>query len=295
STLISNQFFVEKMPFIMSTRLKLGISTCPNDTFAFHAILNKKVDLRGLKIEVSFYDIKELNDRLFSEVLDIGKGSFYAALRLSDKYRILSSGAALGYGVGPLLLAAKAGTTPESLKEPITLCPGKYTTANMLYELYYPNCGKAKQIVFSEIMPALQKKEAEFGVCIHEGRFTWKESGLALVEDLGLRWEKESGQPLPLGGIFASKKLSHKTVQAFTDVLKDSIHYGQAHRQETLSTMRKHAQEFSDAVLFSHVDLYVNESTIDLGNEGKMALEVLFAKAKSAGLLPNNQPRLEFV
>ena len=146
--------------------------------------------------------------------------------------------------------------------------PRALTTATLLYRLFYPDCGRLSQVVFSDIMPALVEGRAEFGVCIHEGRFTWEQQGLSLVEDLGTRWEQETGRPLPLGGILARLDLGVGTLARIHRAISDSIRYGLEHRQETLESMRRYAQEFSDDVLFAHVDLYVNEWTKDLGTTG---------------------------
>jgi len=244
-------------------RINLGISTCPNDTFAFHAILNGKVDFRGLQFQIELLDVEQLNLRLAAGGFDVAKASFHAAMRMAGDLVVLPSGSALGFGVGPLLLASQPGVTPEELAgqggQPVVLCPGEHTTAAMLYQLFHPGAGEIRHAVFSEIMPALKSGDAAFGVCIHEGRFTWQEEGLALVEDLGQRWETATGCPLPLGGIVARKQLGADTIAKVQAVVRDSLDYGLAHREETLRTMRRYAQEFTSAVLFAHVDLYVNE------------------------------------
>ena len=264
----------------MDTRIRLGISTCPNDTFAFHAILTEQVDLRGLKLDIQLLDIQQLNDRLFRRELEVAKASFHAALWMAEDYWVLPSGSALGFGVGPLLLAASADCYPSSPTQ-VTLCPGEHTTATLLFRLFYPNTSQVKQVLFSDIMPQLQKKGADFGVCIHEGRFTWESSGLHCLEDLGTRWEKETQLPLPLGGIVASKNLSHSTLETFQAVLYDSIQYGLQHPERTLDTMRQYAQEFDNQVLMQHVQLYVNQWTINLGELGQQALQELSKRAQS--------------
>ncbi len=180
----------------MKTKIRLGISTCPNDTFAFHAILHRLIDLRGLEFEIQLLDIQTLNESLFSSVFDVAKASFHAGLLLADRYWVLPSGSALGFGVGPLLLASRESEVP-CRKDQLTLCPGEHTTANLLFKLFYPNTTKIEQTVFSEIMPRLSQRQADFGVCIHEGRFTWEQEGLSLVEDLGTRWERRQTHLCP--------------------------------------------------------------------------------------------------
>ncbi|MFM8803853.1 MAG: 1,4-dihydroxy-6-naphthoate synthase [Planctomycetia bacterium] len=267
----------------MSRTIRLGISTCPNDTFAFHGLLTRAIDWRGLEFEVELLDIEQLNERLRAREFDVAKTSFHAALHLADDHVVLPSGSALGFGVGPLLLSAAAGGRPEHDSQ-LTLLPGRFTTAALLFALFHPHTTRIEHAVFSEIMPRLVAGQADFGVCIHEGRFTWQGQGLGLVEDLGSRWEKETGCPLPLGGIVAASRLPRKTIEAVQRVIHDSLRYALADRQAALPTMRKYAQEFEDDVLMRHVDLYVNEWTLDLGATGGKALDELSARAASIGL-----------
>ncbi len=278
----------------MSPTIRLGISTCPNDTFAFHALLHRKVDWRGLNFQIELLDIQQLNARAFRGDLDIAKVSFHAALLLADRMLVLPSGSALGFGVGPLLLSAKNNDRPIASSQ-VTLCPGQHTTATLLFQLFYPRTSRLEQIVFSEIMPRLKRREADFGVCIHEGRFTWQDEGLFLVEDLGTRWEAETHGPLPLGGIVGSRSLGLDTLRTVQGVIQDSLRYAMSHREDTLPTMRGYAQEFDDEVLMQHVDLYVNEWTIDLGPVGQTALNELSDRAQQIGLVAQGSNRLEIL
>ena len=172
------------------------------------------------------------------------------------------------------------------------LCPGAHTTATLLYELFHAGEGALEQVVFSDIMPALEAGAADFGVCIHEGRFTWRAHGLALVEDLGAAWEEATAAPLPLGGILARHALGAGTIGAVSAVIRDSLAHGRAHRAETVPTMRRHAQELTDEVMFQHVDLYVNDWTSDLGDTGRAALETLDRQSRRAGLATGGAPPL---
>ncbi|MFM8633348.1 MAG: 1,4-dihydroxy-6-naphthoate synthase [Planctomycetia bacterium] len=267
----------------MTQTIRLGISTCPNDTFAFHGLLTRAVDWRGLDFAVELLDIQQLNDRLRTGQFDVAKASFHAALHLADEYLVLPSGSALGFGVGPLLLAARPDTRPGR-PEQQTLLPGRDTTAALLFHLFHPDSTRVEHVVFSEIMPRLQRGEADFGACIHEGRFTWRQQGLFLVEDMGTRWEEATGGPLPLGGIVASRRLAPETMLAVQQVIHDSLQCALADRAAALPTMRRHAQEFDDAVLMQHVDLYVNQWTLDLGDVGRQALADLSARAAAAGI-----------
>jgi len=267
----------------VTQRIRLGISTCPNDTFAFHGLLTRAVDWRGLDFQVELLDVETLNERLLAGDFDVCKVSFHAALLAADSVVVLPSGSALGFGVGPLLLAAEPNARPSHAGQ-LTLCPGRHTTASLLFDLFYPRTSRVEQVVFSEIMPRLTARKADFGVCIHEGRFTWEAHGLALVEDLGTRWETETGCPLPLGGIVASRQLSGATIATVQRVIHDSLALALRDRSAALPTMRAHAQEFDDRVLMQHVDLYVNDWTLDLGPTGAKALDELSTRAASLGL-----------
>ncbi|XZE18713.1 menaquinone biosynthesis family protein [Pirellulaceae bacterium SH449] len=264
--------------------IRFAISTCPNDTFAFHAMLEKKVDWHGLDFDIQLLDIQTLNEALLARRLDVAKTSFHAALYLAEDYGVFPSGSALGYGVGPLLLAALSETKPIDSKQ-VTLCPGEHTTASLLFKLFYPKTTRIENVVFSEIMPRLQQGNADFGVCIHEGRFTWQAEGLSLVEDLGVRWEQETKCPLPLGGIVGAWNLGNEVLEKVQAIIHESLQYGQKHPEEAMVTMRQYAQEFDDKVLMQHVELYVNEWTNELGPVGLNALQELARRAHEIGLI----------
>lgn len=281
-------------------KIKLAISTCPNDTFAFHGLLQRKIDWRGIDFEIQLLDIQELNEGLLQRKIDVAKASFHAALVLADSTVVLPSGAALGFGVGPLLLAAEDQTDPDDADLPtkITLCPGELTTATLLYRLFYADSiasGKTvvQQVLFSDIMPALQQRRGNFGVCIHEGRFTWQQQGLHCVNDLGARWEQQTDSPLPLGGILAQRRLPREVIAEVQTLIRQSIEYGLSNREETLSTMQQYAQELSDEVLWQHVDLYVNPWTVEMGETGRQALDQLAKYARQAGLVLSDGRQLE--
>lgn len=276
----------------MTDTIHLGISTCPNDTFAFAALMDRRVDWRGLEFRVELLDIQQLNDRLLAGQFDVAKTSFHAALLLTDDTLVLPSGSALGFGVGPLLLSAGPGSAPDSEAQ-TTLCPGAHTTAALLFRLFYPGTTRIRHVVFSQIMPALSSGSADFGVCIHEGRFTWRQHGLGLVEDLGARWEAETGSPLPLGGLVARRRLRRDVVSRAQQVIHDSLRFALANPSAALPTMRRYAQEFSDDVLMQHVDLYVNDWTLDLGGDGAAALGELSKRAREVGLLAGDSRPIE--
>lgn len=278
----------------MNHKIRLGISTCPNDTFAFHALMNRLVDWRGLEFEIQLLDIQQLNQQLFDGCFDVAKCSFHAALLLSDSMLVLPSGSALGFGVGPLLLSSQPDAVPQSVEQ-LTLCPGEHTTAYLLFRLFYPETTAIEQVVFSDIMPRLIDRSADFGVCIHEGRFTWQDQGLSLVEDLGTRWERETQCPLPLGGLVGAKALPTEILQTVQQVVRESLEYSRATPEAALVTMRKYAQEFNDEVLMQHVQLYVNDWTVDLGTVGATALDKLNEKAKHAGIIPQDSQGIDVV
>lgn len=284
-------------------KIHLAISTCPNDTFAFHAILNNKIDSGGLEFQPDLLDIQQLNDGLFSGRFDVAKASFHAAALLTDSTIVLPSGSAIGFGVGPLLLR-RSGLAPDDTPDktgprPWTvLCPGEHTTATMLLRIFYADAIAAgglqiRHTLFSDIMPQLENGSADFGVCIHEGRFTYQAAGLDCVEDLGRRWETATDRPLPLGGILARRSLPLSTVTDIQECIQRSIHYARQHPGEALETMRAYAQEFSDEVLMRHVELYVNDWTVDLGIDGAAALRSLSQQARQCGIVGSETPDLE--
>ncbi|MCK6448034.1 MAG: DUF952 domain-containing protein [Planctomycetes bacterium] len=277
----------------MSEKLALGLSTCPNDTFLFHGLLTGRVDPHGFEFEFVLADVEELNARLARRELRVGKASFAAALALAEQLCVLPVGAALGFGVGPVLLGRRGARLEDGRLTGRVLAPGAGTTANLLLHHFHPNEGQIEQRVFSEIVRALERGEADFGACIHEARFTWRERGLELVQDLGLHWERETHLPLPLGGIVAEKSLGAARLSRLASALRDSLEYGFAHRDEALGTMRAHAQELDDDVLWKHVELYVNAETFALSPRGAEALRRLGELRREAGLDGERTPELE--
>jgi 1,4-dihydroxy-6-naphthoate synthase len=271
-------------------KLRLGLSTCPNDTFAFHAILERRIDLRGLEFAPELLDVQQLNDGLFAGRYDVSKASFYAALLLAGDYGVLRVGSALGFGVGPLVVAARPGVRPEPAAR--VLCPGETTTATLLYRSLHPGQGEIDHAVFSEIGPALRRGDADLGVLIHEGRLTYRRDGLHLIEDLGESFERLALAPVPLGGILARLTLPEDVVDRFTAVLRDSIAYAWTHRDEVLVTIRRYAQELGEDVIWPYVKLYVTDHTVDLGDDGIRALQTLERTASAAGALPDGTPQL---
>ena len=265
--------------------LRVGISTCPNDTFAFHGLLTGAVEARGLALDFVLADVQELNELAAAGQLDVAKVSYAAALDLAPRWTMLAAGSALGFGVGPVVL----GRPGERAAAPRVLCPGEQTTATLLWRLFHPEfTGELEQVVFSAIVPALVEGRADLGVCIHEGRFTYRDQGLELVEDLGAVWERATDLPLPLGGIAARTDLGEDTLSALAGAVRHSIEFARADPDGALPTMREHAQEFDDDVLRQHVELYVNPWTVDLGERGRAAIAELSRRA--AQLEPGRAP-----
>ena len=272
-------------------KLRIGISSCPNDTFAFHALLKEKIELPDCTLEFMVADVEELNQLLRQGELDISKASFHASLFVRETYGVLPVGAALGDGVGPLLVSAAPNKSPGP--EDRVLCPGAWTTACLLYRSLFPEAALPSHMLFSEIAPAVIRGEADFGVLIHEGRFTYKDQGLHLVADLGERWQAETNSLIPLGGILARRTLPENVIQQVIEAIRSSIRYGYAHRDEAFTTMQAYAQELSPDAIWPHIELYVNQYTLDLGQRGREALACLSTWAGHAGILPAAHASLE--
>jgi len=274
-------------------RVRLGISPCPNDTFAFHGLLTGAVRPRGFEIALELHDIQALNDGFAAGRYDAAKVSFAAALAWGDTSVVLHAGSALGFGVGPLLLARRGAPALNVGSGDIrVLCPGEHTTAHLLYRLFHGDVGRVEHVVFSEILGTLERGEADYGVCIHEGRFTYASHGLTLVEDLGATWESRMHVPLPLGGIVAQKSLGGSVIVELEAAIRASLDLARAEPDAALATMRRHARELDEAVIRAHVDLYVNEWTRDLGPVGTNALRVLSHAAREAGFVARHLPEL---
>ncbi|MCB9897629.1 MAG: 1,4-dihydroxy-6-naphthoate synthase [Planctomycetes bacterium] len=266
------------------TTLDVGLSTCPNDTFLFAPLLDGRLDTGALELRLHLADVQELNEALAEGRLDVSKASFATALALSDRFGVLPVGAALGFGVGPVLLGRPGlGSLPRAAR---VLCPGEGTTATLLLRCLHPELEHIEQVRFDAIMPALSRGEADAGVCIHEGRFTYEAAGLPLLEDLGATWERVTGSPVPLGGLLARRDLPDDVLGALVDVLSRSLAAARAEPERALPVMRRHAQELDDEVLWRHVELYVNEHTTDLGTLGAHCLDELARRSGAAHAPP---------
>lgn len=268
--------------------LTLGFSPCPNDTFIFYAMIHGKIDTEGLEFKVLLADVEELNQRAFANDLNITKLSYHAYAYLLQQYVLLDSGSALGNNCGPLLIAKKDYTSAQ-LEQATIAIPGKYTTANFLFRLAYPKVRHTKEMLFSEIESAILKEEVEAGVIIHENRFTYQEKGLVKIQDLGEFWESTYQMPIPLGGIVAQRSLSKNTIQKVNRILEKSVAYAFEHPEEVMPYVRQYAQEMEEAVMKEHIDLYVNDYTLNLGKKGKSAVNTLFEVAEKQEIIPSRK------
>lgn len=282
----------------MSARLRIGLSTCPNDTFLFHALLAGEVSAPGLELEFVLADVEELNQRMLRGELELAKTSFHAMLAMAERVWVLPCGSAVGFGVGPLLLAAPGCATALPLAAGArVLAPGRFTTAALLLRLLADQIlddgpARLEQTLFSAILPRLAAGDADYGVCIHEARFTWRAHGLGFVADLGQLFEQRTGGALPLGGLCVARTLGRERARALAQAVRASLEWGLAHRDQCLPTMRLHAPDQADDVLWAHVELYVNDETRELGPVGRAALEALARLASERGHVSPGQ-RLE--
>ena len=268
-------------------KLSLGFSPCPNDTFIFDALIHHKIDTEGLEFDVFFDDVETLNRKALQGKLDITKLSFHAFAHVIDKYVLLDAGSALGFGVGPLLIS-KTAYTPEEVKSQPSLSvgiPGNYTTANFLLGIAFPELQHKQELVSSAIEESLLNQELDLGVIIHENRFTYAQKGLHKIMDLGDYWEQQTGMPIPLGGIMMKRNIDIETQRTVNRLIRKSVEFAFENPEASNDFVRQHAQELDESVRKQHIDLYVNQYSIDLGDLGKKAIRVLFEKGHSAGLI----------
>src|SRR3954470_8886298 len=268
-------------------KLTLAFSPCPNDCFIFDAMVHGRIDLEGLEFDVTFGDVEALNTAAFTGDVDITKLSFHAYAYCADRYVLLDAGSALGRNCGPLLIAKRPVSMAEAAAGKLRIAiPGKYTTANFLLGYAFPLATDRTELLFSDIEPAVLEARYDAGLIIHENRFTYQAKGLNKIIDLGEYWESTTGAPIPLGGIVIRRGLADDLKQRVNRVLRRSVEYAFAHRSASVDYVRAHAQEMSDEVMYKHIDLYVNQYSIDLGPEGRRAVELLFVKAAASGIIP---------
>jgi len=260
------------------SKIKLGFSTCPNDTFIFDAMVHHKVDTEGLEFEILLADVEELNQMAFEAELDVTNLSYHAYAHLWKQYNILNSGSALGRNNGPILIS-KHKIYPDEVNDLKIAIPGKNTTANLLFTIAYPEAKNKIEYLFSDIEEAIHSNEVDAGLIIHETRFTYEKDGFKKIVDMGEFWEKTTQSPIPLGGIVVRKELDQALQQKIDRVLKRSIQYAFKNPQSSVQYMKQYAQDMNDDVMRQHIQLYVNDFSFDLGAEGKKAIHTLYEKA----------------
>jgi 1,4-dihydroxy-6-naphthoate synthase len=275
----------------MTTTLTIGYSPCPNDTFIFYALVHGKVHIPGIEFSEQLADVETLNQMALEERLDITKISYHAFGHLREQYSLLRSGSALGRSCGPLIVA-KPGTGLENIKQGTIAIPGKLTTAYLLLRLYDPSIDNIVVMSFDRIMKAVSSGAVTSGLIIHESRFTYPLYNLEKVLDLGAWWERHSGLPIPLGGILGKRSLGGDILLKVEAGIRASLNYANAHPDEVLSYCRLHSQEMDETVMKNHIDLYVNDCSLDLGPEGLAAVRRLFVEAEASGIFPHSRKAL---
>lgn len=261
-------------------KVTFGFTPCPNDAFAFHALVHGLVPA-PFEVEPILLDIEELNRRAGVGELELTKLSFGAAAAAGDRYRLLRSGAALGRGVGPLVVAREQGSLEEAAAGRVAV-PGRETTAFALLRLAVPALGEVVELRYDRILDAVVAGEVDAGLIIHESRFTYREHGLVSVSDLGEWWEGETGLPVPLAGIFGRNDLPPELVDEAETAIRSSVEYAFAHPEASRDYVRSLAQELSDEVCAAHIALYVNEHSVDIGDEGLAAIDRLIGRTTAA-------------
>ena len=262
--------------------LTLGFSPCPNDCFIFDAMIHGKIDTEGLTFKVLMEDVETLNQKAFKGELDITKLSFHAFAYVTKLYQLLDAGSALGNGCGPLLVASSKFKVQSSTSIAI---PGKYTTANFLLSLAFPEATNKIEFLFSDIEDAVLSGKADAGLIIHENRFTYEQKGLVKLIDLGEYWETLTQSPIPLGGIVVKRDLPAEIKNKVNRIIRKSVEYAFANPTSSRSFVKAHAQAMSEEVMQKHIELYVNNYSVDLGVEGKRAINTLFDKAQEVGVI----------
>ncbi|MQA30348.1 MAG: 1,4-dihydroxy-6-naphthoate synthase [Luteitalea sp.] len=267
--------------------LTLGASPCPNDCFILDAIVNRRIDLESLEFSLHLADVEALNRSAFAGEADITKLSYHAYAYCADRYVVLDAGSALGRNCGPLLISKRSISLEEVAAGDLAIAiPGRYTTANFLLGFAFPEARNKTELVFSAIESALLAGAYDAGLIIHENRFTYEAKGLKKILDLGEHWERVTAAPIPLGGMVIRRSFPDDLKQTVNRVLRRSVAYAFAHPDASLPFVREHAQAMSEEVMYRHIDLYVNEYSIDLGPEGRRAVATLFDRAAASGAIP---------
>jgi 1,4-dihydroxy-6-naphthoate synthase len=273
-------------------KLTIGYSPCPNDCFIFDALIHGKIDTEGLQFEVLLEDVETLNKKALKGELDITKLSYHAFAYVLENYILLRSGSALGFNCGPLLIQDARCTMKDLNSNSKIAIPGKLTTANLLLSIAYPNLTNKVEYLFSDIENAVLSGEVDAGLIIHENRFTYQDRGLKKIMDLGEFWDSLIHAPIPLGGIVIKRNLSNDLQQKVNRLIKKSVGYAFENPESSMDYVKAHAQEMSEEVIKKHIALYVNNFSIDLGETGINAVQLLFNKAKELNLFKFNNEKI---
>lgn len=268
--------------------LTLGFSTCPNDTFIFDAAVHHKIDTKGIDFDLILGDVEELNKKAFEGEIDITKLSYHAYFYAVENYVLLNSGSALGNNNGPLLISKKK-IYPDEVNDLKIAVPGKYTTANLLLGIAFPQVKNKIPYLFSDIEDAVSDDEVDAGLIIHENRFTYEAKGLKKIIDLGEFWETKTKMPIPLGGIVINRKHPKDLQLKISNIIKRSIEYAYKNPVSSLEFIKQYAQEMDAEVMKKHIDLYVNDYSLDLGKYGKKAIITLYDEASERKLIPRSK------
>lgn len=269
-------------------KIKLGFSTCPNDTFMFDAIVHGKIDTGDIQYEVVLADIFHLNQMAARGELDMVKISYNTYGQVIRQYQLLDAGSALGNNCGPLLISRHPLTVDEIVEKNLIVgIPGKNTTANLLLGYYAPTIENKKEMIFHEIMPALLNGEIDAGLIIHENRFTYQDLGLLLIQDLGEYWEQKTGLPIPLGAIVAKKSLGENIIRHLQTHMRESVQYAFRNPESSSDYVKEYAQEMDPKVMQAHIALYVNDYSLTLGETGMKAVREVLSAGEKMGIFPD--------
>jgi 1,4-dihydroxy-6-naphthoate synthase len=262
--------------------ITLGFSPCPNDCFIFDALVHQRIDTGGIKFDVILEDVETLNQMALSGRLDVTKLSFNAFGFATDKYILLRSGAALGFNCGPLLVSERHFKNASEIRT--VAIPGRYTTANFLLGLAFPQIKEKKEYLFSEIEEAVLRGEVDAGLLIHENRFTYEARGLKKVMDLGEYWDSLIHAPIPLGGIAGRRTLGSELLNRISGLIHESLRTAFEDPSAAMPFVRHHAQTMSEEVMKKHIDLYVNKYSLDPGEAGRDAIRLFYDEGRKKGL-----------
>lgn len=272
-------------------KIEIAFSPCPNDCFIFDALIHKRIDTRGWDFHPVLADVETLNQWAFQKKYPVTKLSYHAFAYCCNDYIMLESGSALGHNCGPLLISKREIAQEEVAQGNLRIAiPGKYTTANFLMGIAFPEAQHKEQMVFSEIEDAVLSGKVDAGLIIHENRFTYEAKGLRRIIDLGEYWEGQTARAIPLGGIAMLR--DRDDVREISDLISESVKFAFAHPEASMPYVREHAQEMSEEVMKKHIELYVNKLSVNLGESGRMAIDALFRMGQGRGIIPGCEKTL---